>query len=87
MRRKYGDDYRISAAYKMKALDWPSIKVEDCVALNRFSVFLASCKNALAVSQYISKFDQPGNIQRLVLKIPYSMRERWCRLADYIMDK
>ena len=32
----------------MKALDWPSIKAEDGVTLNRFSVFLASCKNALA---------------------------------------
>ena len=35
----------------------------------------------------MSKFDQPGNIQRLVLKIPYSMRERWRRLADDIMDR
>lgn len=87
LRRKYGDDYRIASAYEMKALDWPSIKAEDGVALNRFSVFLASCKNALAGSQYISKFDQPGNIQKLVLKIPYSMRERWRRLADDIMDR
>ena len=87
LRRKYGDDYRIASAYETKALDWPSIKAEDGVALNRFSVFLASCKNALAGSQYISKFDQPANIQKLVLKIPYSMRERWRRLADDIMDR
>ena len=87
MRRKYGDDYRIASAYETKALDWPSIKAEDGVALNRCSVFLASCKNALAGSQYISKFDQPANIQKLVLKIPYSMREKWRRLADDIMDR
>ena len=52
LRRKYGDDYRIESAYEMKALDWRSIKAEDGVALNRFSVFLESCKNALEGSQY-----------------------------------
>ena len=87
LRRKYGDDYRIASAYEMKALDSPSIKAEDGMALNRSSVFLASCKKALAGSQYISKFDQPGNIEKLVLKLPYSLRERWRYLADDIMDR
>ena len=87
LRRKYGDDYRIASAYETRALDWPSTKVEDCVALNCFSVFLASCRNAFAGSQYISTSDQPGNIQKLVLKLPYNMRERWGRLANDIMDK
>ena len=36
LRRKYGDDYRIASAYEMKALNWPSIKAEDGIALNRF---------------------------------------------------
>ena len=71
----------------MKTLDCPSMKAEDGVALNRFSVFLASCKKALAGIQYIYKFDQLGNIQKLVLKLPYSMRERWRHLADDIMDR
>ena len=69
-RRKY--DYRIAAAYDTKALDVPSIKAEDDVALNRFLVFHASSKNALAGSQSISKLDQPRNIQKLVLKLPYN---------------
>ena len=38
------------------------------MALDRFSIFLASCKNALTGSPYSSKFDQPRNIQRLVLQ-------------------
>ena len=33
-------------------------------------------------SQYSSKFDQPDNIKRLVLKLPHSMRERWRRVVD-----
>ena len=37
-------------------------------------------------SQYSSKFNQPDNIQQLILKLPYSMRERWRRVVDDIME-
>ena len=67
-------------------MNWPSMKPEDGTALSRFSIYLVSCRNAMSGSQYSSKFDQPDNIQRLVLKLPYSMRERWRRLVDDIME-
>ena len=56
------------------------------MALDRFSIFLASYKNALTGSPYSSKFDQPRNIQRLVLKLPYNLREKWRRTANDIME-
>ena len=75
------------SAYKSnKALNWPAIKVKDGVALGRFSVFLASSKNTMEDSQYSSKFDQPDNIQKLIFKLPYNMRERWRRVVDDIME-
>ena len=37
-------------------------------------------------SQYSSKFDQPDNIQKLIFKLPYNMRERWRRVVDDIME-
>ncbi|CAH3115016.1 unnamed protein product [Pocillopora meandrina] len=58
----------------------------DGTALTRFSIYLASCRNAMKGSQYSSKFDQPDKIQRLVLKLPYNMRERWRWLVDDIME-
>ena len=70
LKGKFGDEYRIASAYESKALGWPPI----------------SCKNALASSQYASKFDQPGNIQKLVFKLPFRMRERWRRHVDEIME-
>ena len=66
---------------------WLFIKAEDGTALNKFAIFLLSCKNALAGSQYASKFDQPGNIQKLIFKLPFNMRERWRRSADDIMER
>ena len=86
LKKKFGDEYRIASAYETKALDWPNIRPEDGAALNRFSIFLTSCRNALASSRYISNFDQPGNIQKLVFKLPYSLRERWRRTADDVME-
>ena len=85
-KKKFGDEYRVASAYETKALDWPNIKPEDGAALNRFSIFLASCRNALASSRYISNFDQAGNIQKLVFKLPYSLRERWRRTANDVME-
>ena len=37
-------------------------------------------------SQYSSKLDQPDNIQKLIFKLPYSVRERWRRVVDDIME-
>ena len=84
--KKFGDDFRIASAYESKALNWPPVKSEDGSALSRFSVYLASCKNAMKGSQYSSKFDQPDNIQKLIFKLPYNMRERWRRVVDDIME-
>ena len=84
--RKFGDEYRIPSAYESKALAWPQVKPEDGSALSIFAIFLSSCKNALSSSLYASKFDQPGNLQKLVFKLPFSMRERWRRSANDIME-
>ena len=82
LKKKFGDEYRVASAYESKALAWPPIKAEDCTALNNFAIFLSSCKNVLAGSHYASKFDHPGNIQKLIFKLPFNMRERWRRSAD-----
>ena len=84
--KKFGDEFRIASAYESKALNWPPVKSEDGSALSSFSVYLASCKNAMKGSQYSSNFDQPDNIQKLILNLPYNMRERWRRVVDDIME-
>ena len=39
LEKKFGEEYHIASAYEIKALNWPNIKTEDGVALNRFSFF------------------------------------------------
>ena len=75
LKKRFGDEYRVSSAYESKVLAWPPIKAEDGTALNKFAIFLSSCRNSLAGSQSSSKFDKPGNIQKLIFKLPLT-RER-----------
>ena len=75
-----------SLIMETKALDWPNIRGENGAALERFSIFLESCTGAVSGSQYSLRFDQPGNIQKLVLKLPYNLRERWLRRANNIIE-
>ena len=86
MKKKFGDDFCIAAAHEKKALNRPEVKTEDGVALNRFSIFRMKCKNAMEGSKYLSKLAQLETIQKLVLKLPFSLRKRWRRLVDFIME-
>ena len=85
LRKKFGNEYRMAFAYETKALDWPNVRGEDGAALERFSIFLECCKGAVSGSRYRLSF-QPGNSQKLVLKLPYNLRERWLRAPNDIIE-
>ena len=69
-----------------KSFRLKNIRGENGAALERFSIFLESCTGAVSGSRYSLRFDQPGNIQKLVLKLPYNLRERWLRRANDIIE-
>lgn len=56
------------------------------MGLNRFSLFLMRCKNAMEGSGHLTKLEQPDTIRKLVLKLPFNMRVRWRRLVDDVME-
>ena len=92
--RGTGFDGSTKLQEQQNALQLQQTRIMEMLAINqnkgkllsRFSVYLASCKNAMKGSQYSSKFDQPDNIQKLIYKLPYNMRERWRRVVDDIME-
>lgn len=86
MKKKFGDDYRVAAAYESKALIWPGLKAEDSAALNRVSIFLTRCRNAMEGSKYLAKFEHPDTIQKLITKLPFNMSKTWRRLVNHIME-
>ena len=85
LKSKFGDNYRVLTAHKSKALNWAEVKPEDSTSLNRFSIFLMRCQNAMESGKYLSKFEQPDTIQRLIMKLPFNLRA-WRRLVDHIME-
>ena len=56
------------------------------MGLNRFSLFLMRCKNAMEGSGHLTKLEQPDTVRKLVLKLPFNLRVRWRRLVDDIME-
>lgn len=86
MKKKFGDDYRVVAAYESKALNWPGLKAEDSAALNRFSIFLTRYRNAMEGSKYLAKFEHPDTIQKLITKLPFNVSKTWRRLVNHIME-
>lgn len=86
MKKKFGDHYRIVTAYETKRLNWAEVRAEDSISLDRFSIFLMRCKNAMECSKHLTKLEQPDTIQNLVMKLPFNLRKTWCRPVDYIME-
>jgi len=86
MMKKFGNSHRIVASYEKRALNWPEVKAEDSAALNKFSIFLMRCKNAMEGSEYLTKLEQPDTIKKLIMKLPFSLRKTWRSLADHITE-
>ena len=47
LEERYGDVDVIFHAFITKALNWPTIKADNAKALDKFSVFLTECENAV----------------------------------------
>ena len=77
LKHHFGDKYRIATAYIDKALNWPSIRVEDAEALKALTVFLNGCLNAMDSVEYMEEMDHPANVRAILSKLPYKMKEKW----------
>ncbi|XP_071958625.1 uncharacterized protein [Antedon mediterranea] len=87
LKERYGQAYKIAAAHVQLLLDWPIIKVEDGIALQRFSTQLTSCANTLQEIGYLSKLDNPDNLRKIIERLPYRLRLRWREVVDTIIVK
>jgi len=86
LKKRYGQSYRIAAAYVDKLTKGPPIKAEDCSALRRFSILLTSCKNTLKEIGYLNKVENPDTLKMIVNRLPYRLKLKWCDVADRITE-
>ena len=86
LEKTFGNPYKIASAYTEKLSNWPDLKSEDNKALHKFAIFLVCCKNLMKGNGHLNKFDSVNFMQQVVLKLPFSMRCRWRRQVDDIMQ-
>ncbi|XP_063608232.1 uncharacterized protein LOC134782618 [Penaeus indicus] len=72
----YGNNDVVAQAYIRKALDWPVIKGNDVKALDKFSLFLTRCKYDILSMDSVKILENPDNMRKLVMKLPYRMQEK-----------
>ena len=83
----FGDPYRLSTAYIQKALNWNAIKPEDGKELFSYALYLRSCCNIISSLPDMSELDTPSNLQLILSKLPYKLRERWRSKAYEIQEQ
>lgn len=84
---KYGNEFSISQSYLQKLESWPSIKRDDVTSLEELSIFLTSCLNYMRESSGLNQLNSPKEIQSIIMKLPYSLRERWRSYVDSVLSQ
>ena len=87
LKEKYGQNYKIVAAYVDRLTNGPPIRGEDRNALQRFSVQLTSCKNTPKDMGYLNKLENPDALKKVIERLPYGIRQKWREVVDDIIQR
>lgn len=87
LEQHFGDEYKTTAAYMEKMLNWPLVKAEDVTSLQAYALFLWECCNAMENCQYMRELHMPANMKVLISKLPYKLRENWRVSACSVMER
>ena len=87
LKEKYGQNYKIAAAYVDQLTKGPPLKTGDGGALQKFCVLLTSNKNALKDIGYLSKLENPDALKRIVERLPYGLRQKWREVVDDVIQR
>ena len=77
LQEQFGNPMKIASAYMGKIIAWPVIKSEDLKSLQAYSIFLRQCNNAMRGIHFSLELDAPSNMQTVIKKLPYKLKERW----------
>lgn len=87
LKEHFGNEVRIASAYMKRALSWQAIRAEDARALHVYSLFLMSCCNAMQNICYMKELNFAANMQIVLAKLPYKLRERWRMVAYDLQER
>ena len=81
---RYGQLLKIATAYVDHVINAQPIHAEDGPALQRFSILLTGCTNTLNEIGYLNSFENPESLRKIVDRLPYLLRLKWCDVVDTI---
>lgn len=87
LREHFGNKQKITAAYMEKVLSWPGVKQEDVKSLQAYALFLRECCNTMEDVLYMRELDMPANMRAIMLKLPYTLKDKLRGSACERLDK
>ena len=82
--KRYGQPNALASAYLDKILQQKPIKGDDSDGLDRYSILLTSCRNALQESTIL--MDDPRTMRSVTANLPQPLIHRWRRKVDDIEE-
>lgn len=87
LREHFGNSSIIASSYVDKVLTWPTLKSEGVKALQAYSFLLRGCCNAMGEFGSMHELDVTANMQTVVRKLPYKLRDAWRIIACDLQHK
>jgi hypothetical protein len=86
LKKRFGQPFIVSQAYRKKIDAWPKIGAKDATALRDFADFLESCKNAMPHIPGLKVLDDCKENQIMLGKLPEWVVTRWSRKATQMTE-
>ena len=88
LKKRYGNPEKMSESFIDKLLSWQPVKAEDVHGLDRLSVELRTCLNAVdSLSGASNELNHPKTMKKILDKLPFAIQERWRRAVDKLADQ
>ena len=85
LEERYGNAHLLIESYVDRLKSWPRLNSGDVEGLDRLALFLGEVQNAMAGVPK-GELEHPRTLREVVQKLPASLRDRWMREADKMMD-
>ncbi|KAL0152844.1 hypothetical protein M9458_051849, partial [Cirrhinus mrigala] len=87
LKEHFGNELKILSAYMDKVLSWKAIRPEDTRALQDYHLFLRACCNAMDDVRYMKELNLATNMQTILSKLPFKLRDKWRAVACELQEK
>lgn len=87
LQEHFGSSMKITFAYMSKVFSCPVIKSEDVKALQAYSFLLRECCNVIEDTEFVHELDVPGNMQMIIRKLPYKLKDKWRSVVCDVQER